>query len=296
MIALAISLDERAAHYHYQLAEQSFWKFNPPAFEKALDIYKKATWCHIRYAPAYAGMVETAIFLLNYEYPEEFRKSLHQIIEKYHYRPLDINRNYWRAWRSLALYFYHKKNYKKAQKAALKCLELKEDPFNFSLCSLVFPDNPFREGTLTNRWIKRAIEMAPELFLPYYILGEGALKDGDMQAAIFYFEESVERNPKFFDGWIKLGKLYMQLGYHGKAAAAFEKASEIWEKNPKFIAWAAVENEKAGNWEKSLLLWKKCLRVSDKKNKKWRRIASERLSRMKFDIVLRETESLLPPR
>jgi tetratricopeptide (TPR) repeat protein len=87
------------------------------------------------------------------------------------------------------------------------------------------------EGSIENTIavLRRAVALAPNFADSYYELGRALEQDGKPDQAITQYEESLQRNPKLFTAYYRLGILYKRRGDSAKAAEAFKAFQQAQE-------------------------------------------------------------------
>lgn len=63
-----------------------------------------------------------------------------------------------------------------------------------------------------------------------------AAKTENLTEAKIYWEEFLQENPNYLDGWLELSKIYSQIGYVNGAIGALETAKLIDPNSKKIVA------------------------------------------------------------
>jgi tetratricopeptide (TPR) repeat protein len=83
--------------------------------------------------------------------------------------------------------------------------------------------------------------------------GHGALAVGNMEDAVNFFRQVVEKDPQFQDGWHALGMALYKLDRYEEAIEAGMKAARI-DPNNQFV-WSSLSLAFNGNKQKEAAEW-----------------------------------------
>jgi len=77
-------------------------------------------------------------------------------------------------------------------------------------------------GEAARACLERAAELAPEEFLPLYLLGVARQEDGDLAGAATAFHRALELDPAYRAARLRLGQAELEAGHLAEARATFE--------------------------------------------------------------------------
>jgi TolB-like protein/Tfp pilus assembly protein PilF len=111
--------------------------------------------------------------------------------------------------------------------------------------------------TLSNRAAERAIELNPELSLPYAVLGSNLTEHppGKFAAAFAFFDQALQRDPNNATAYLWRAEDYVVTGFFEKATADLQRCLEI---DPSYLlcrSWTAKVQFYSGNTEQAFALF-----------------------------------------
>ncbi len=107
------------------------------------------------------------------------------------------------------------------------------------------------------RWLSRAIDLAPTFAKPHEDLGFTLIQQNRAEEAVDVLRKATRLDPTLELAWLNLGKALAMLGEGKEADAAFEKSFSL---NPTRMKLAhAAEHHKAGRLDEAVKLYKEVL-------------------------------------
>ena len=86
-------------------------------------------------------------------------------------------------------------------------------------------------------------------------------KSGKVSEAAFHFERATEIYPKFFNAWVDLGRVNIQINDTQKAISAFEKALAEDSTYTPILGNLAVLNEQLGRKDRAIFYYRKHIKI-----------------------------------
>ncbi len=135
---------------------------------------------------------------------------------------------------------------------------LDEDPENVNMLALLGAVQIKRRRYKdAERWLSRAIDLAPTFAKPHEDLGFTLIQQNRAEEAVEVLRKATRLDPTLELAWLNLGKALAMLGEGKEADAAFEKSFSL---NPTRMKLAhAAEHHKAGRLDEAVRLYKEVL-------------------------------------
>ncbi len=217
-------LNVEQAQKNTERGDAFFFDFNPDSWRQAYIAYTDAINSHIRWVEAYAGVVETCVFLEKFGLMPLYERDKYiKRMEKRFRKMMEINPNNRRARRARALYHWFHRNYATSRLIARKLVEdYPEGEFEAFVYLLVTNRNPLYDDfsrNLLNRWLKRS-----KRFYFYWIKARAYERVRDWNQAYHYLQKALNLNPYFTWGWIETASLMEKLGLGKERIIAYREA------------------------------------------------------------------------
>ncbi len=110
-------------------------------------------------------------------------------------------------------------------------------------------------------YYKKLVELYPEDERSHYLLGTSYFTQQDYNLAIGEYRRAVEINPDFSTVYNQLGYAHKYLGNYQEAEEAFKIYTQMISDNPNPYDSYAELQMKMGNFEKSISLYEKALKI-----------------------------------
>ena len=155
--------------------------------------------------------------------------------------------------------------------ASLRLYRMKKDPFMVDKALAAaeeakrqnsqLPEVLFSVGSVLSRTgksqeaiqqFKKALEIAPNSDDGYLRLGRAYLDAGQKTEGLAAFKKATELNPYYFYNFNQLGKAYFETGNNDKAAEAFLRALAIQSSNPSSHTNLAAVYLRQGRWSDAI--------------------------------------------
>ena len=94
------------------------------------------------------------------------------------------------------------------------------------------------EIELAIRFYKQTLERNPDFANAYNNLGQALEKEGDLGEALHQYQEAVVREPELGGAWFSLGMAYENLGQREMSLEAFRRAYEFLVRESEFKDYA----------------------------------------------------------
>lgn len=303
---------QEEAREYYIKGRNSYLLFNPKGLEEAIDSYEKAIDIDNNYAPAYAGLGEAYSFLGLWN-QQNFVEKDNQLFEKslsYSQKALGLDQHSSGSHRALAASYRGLGRFEDARQEAQKAIELKPNDaeayyilwtvagaepdskyikkaieLNPNL-SIAFNDLGYIYYTKGNYDkaidnLNRAIELNPELIQAHVNLGLTRAAERKLQEAEGEFKTAIKLNPDYLLGHYNLGIVLANQGKYDEATSEFEKAIEI---NPDFpephIALAFAYESKGDN-DEAVKQYNEFIGLASTDKAKYDKIVAEAKNRIK---------------
>jgi tetratricopeptide (TPR) repeat protein len=111
-------------------------------------------------------------------------------------------------------------------------------------------------------FLQSVVAENPENSTAYHLLGQLSLREKDVQAAIGYFQKTVELAPEFEFGYLNLGSIYLR-------QAEFQQAEDIFSSGVQAVPGSltlainhALVVEKQGKLDRAIVLYEKLLEAN----------------------------------
>ncbi len=163
----------------YLRAWKYFYSFSAHGFEHAHQMFGRAVKKDPEFARAWAGLADTAAYLYLYNEHEER---------------------------------YRRETMKASKKALSLCDTISETHASRGLAFMINKDFEQADGCF-----RRAIEINPNLFEPYYFYARSAVHQGKFEQAAELFEKAHEIDPAEYEAALLLRQVYVQLNRPDKA-------------------------------------------------------------------------------
>ena len=296
----------------YTKARNSYLLFNAKGVSDAIDMYEKAIEIDNNYAPAYAGLGEAYAFmgLLNEQSFVEKDSQLFKESLSNSQKALELDQKSSGSHRALAASYRGLGRFEEARKEAQKAIELNQnDAEAYYILWTVSGADP------DSKYIKKAVELNPNLSIAYNDLGYIDFTRGIYDKAVDNLNHALEANPELIQAHVNLGltlaaqnklkeseeqyrtairlnpdyllghyNLGIVLANQGKydeAISEFEKAIEI---NPEFpephIALAFAYESKGDN-DEAVKQYNKFIGLASADQNKYEKIVAEAKNRIK---------------
>jgi tetratricopeptide (TPR) repeat protein len=302
----------KEASNFYTKGRESYLLFNPKGAEEAIHLYEKAIDIDDNYAPAYAGLGEAYSFLGLWN-QQSFIEKDNKLLEKslsYSQKALELNQNSSVSRRALAASYRGLGKFEDAREEAQKAIKLNpNDAEAYYILWTVAGAEP------DSKYIKKALELNPNLSIAYNDLGyvhytkgnyDKAIDDlnraielnpgliqahvnlGLTLAAQKKFKESKEQfrtaiklNPDYMLGHYNLGIVLASLGNYDEAISEFEKAIDISPDFPEPHIALAFAYESKGDNNNAVKQYNKFISLASADKAKYGKIVAEAKDRIK---------------
>ena len=221
--------DMEKAKDEYSKGREAYLRFTPKGLDEAIERYEKAIELDDRNALAYAGLGEAYSFLGMWNERNEVQRD-NELFEKslgYSRKALELDQNSFVTHRALAASYRGLGKFEDARKEALKAIELyPNDAEAYYLLWTVTGADP------DSKYIKKALELNPNLSIAYSDLGYIFYAKGNYEKAIENLNRAIELNPELIQAHVNLGLALAADKKLQEAEAEFKKAIKM---NPNYL-------------------------------------------------------------
>lgn len=168
------------------------------------------------------------------------------------------------VYRGLGELFLHEKQFEKAKQTFLKGLQPHPDSLDLllSLGNLLVVMN---DAPLAVKYLKRAVELAPNDAEAHYLLGEAHERNRHLNAALKENLIAIQLNPSYAEAYGRVGLYYIELTRYKEARKYLEKARAL---NPaeSHYSWALgdaylYDLSVPDRYDRAIALYKRALRL-----------------------------------
>lgn len=256
---LAINSEELSAYDYFIKGRDAYLFPTPRGYEDAINWFKKAIEVDNKYAPAYAGLGETYSILGGWMQQNEerecdvfYNKSL-----GYALKALELAPNLSHSHRALATIYYALGRNGEAEKEAKEAINLNpNDAEAYFILWKATGKDPDSE------YIKRALDLNPNLLMAHNDLGTAYLAIGKYENAVYHFRRTVEINPASALAHNNLGHALAEIGKIEEAIKEYKKSIEIDPNNDLAHSNLATALVNKGDIEKAISEYKKAVEIN----------------------------------
>jgi superkiller protein 3 len=256
---LAINSEELSAYEYFIKGREAYLVSTPKGYEDAINWFKKAIEVDNKYAPAYAGLGETYSILGGWKeehgekgYEVYYNKSLEHGLKALELAP-DLNHSH----RALATIYYTLGRYEESEREAKEAINLNPNDAEayFVLWKATGKDSD-------SEYIKRALDLNPNLYVAHNDLGTVYLGSCNYDKAIHHFRRTVELNPDSPLAHNNLGHALAEMGKIEEAVKEYKKAIEIDPDNDLAHSNLATALINKGEIGKAIKEYKKAVEIN----------------------------------
>jgi superkiller protein 3 len=238
---------ERSTAYEYFInGRKAYLLSTPEGYEASVNWYKKALNADDKYAPAYAGLGESYAFWGgskgqngDNDYEVLYNQSL-----DYSLKAVELAPNLSQSHRALATSYYALGRFEEAEREALQAINIEPDDAEaYFIAWKAAGEDPDSE------YIRKALDINPNLLMAHNDLGASYLSSGDYDKAVYHLNRATGLNPDSALAYNNLGKALTETGKTEEAIKAYEKAVNIAPNDDlarSNLATALVNNGKIG--------------------------------------------------
>ena len=127
---------------------------------------------------------------------------------------------------------------------------------------------------VTERLLRRIIDLSPNEFLPYHQLGRFLVEQSRFPEAIEMFEQAISLNVGNVDGFRLLGDALAVIGRSADALIAYRQALQVFPEDPLALAGQGHMSRIAGDRDAAVASYEKCTAVRPEFGDAWWSLAS----------------------
>jgi tetratricopeptide (TPR) repeat protein len=254
----AVSLDP---NYENALFELGYAYSEKGEYQKAIDYYGKALLLNPKAKDATYNMGLVYTRMQDYPNAEKwYRKSLeldpnysdalnnmgvvmlntkrYAEAELWYKKALQNNPGYHLAYYNLGLVYENLNQTGRSMEHYKKAIELKPDYADAMIRLALLLEIKEKNFSEAEHWYNKAVSTNPNNYLGYYNLGflysnkEFAKYDADK--AIYYYQQAIIAKPDYDQAYFYMANLYTAKKEYAKAINAYEKAIQIYAKEPLY--------------------------------------------------------------
>jgi superkiller protein 3 len=213
---------EKSSAYEYFIKGRNAYLLSTPmGYENAINWYKKALEVDEKYAPAYAGLGETYSFWIGSEEQGGECGASYDSLE-YSLKAVQLAPNSYHSHRALATSYYSLGMNEEAKSEAMRALEM--NPSDAEAYFILWKST---SKDPESEYIRKALDLNPDLPLVHNDLGTAYLASGNHEKAIYHFRRTVELSPKNAIAYNNLGYALAGKGKIEEAIKIYKKSVEI---------------------------------------------------------------------
>ncbi|MCE5194334.1 MAG: tetratricopeptide repeat protein [Nitrospiraceae bacterium] len=158
--------------------------------------------------------------------------------EYWYKKTIQANPKYHLAYYNLGILYEDQKNYDLSISYYKKALEVQPTYTNAMINLGLVLETTRKDFAGAETWYKRALEVEPNNQYAFYNLGflYNNKENGNynIDTAIYYYQQAIVANPKYDLAYFYLGKLYTEKKEYPKAINSYEKAMQLYDKDPAY--------------------------------------------------------------
>lgn len=256
---LAINTEELSAYEYFIKGRNSYLLSTPRGYEDAINWYKKALEVDEKYAPAYAGLGETYSLWEGWK-EQKGEKECGVFYDKsleYGLKAVELAPNLSHSHRALATIYYALGRYEEAEREAKEAVNINpNDAETYFILWKAMGKDPDSE------YIKRALDLNPNLLMAHNDLGTAYLAIGKYDNAVYHFRRAVEINPDSALAHNNLGHAWAEIGQIEEAIKEYKKSIEIDPNNDLAYSNLATALASKGEIGKAISEYKKSVEIN----------------------------------
>ncbi|MEM4407813.1 MAG: tetratricopeptide repeat protein, partial [Candidatus Caldarchaeum sp.] len=252
-----INIEKSSAYEYFIKGRNAYLLSTPRGYEDAISWYKKALEVDEEYAPAYAGLGEIYTLWVDWKgQSEECWASYNKSLE-YSLKATELAPDLSHSRRALAMSYYALGRYEEAEREAKKAIEI--DPSDAEAYFVLWkatgkdPDSEY---------IRKALDLNPELLMARNDLGTAYLASGNYDKAVYHLRRTVNLNPDSALAHNNLGHALAEMGKTEDAIKEYKKAIEIDPYNDLAHSNLATALVKKGEIGDAIREYKKAVEIN----------------------------------